>query len=212
MKTHITLLLLLAAPLCLFAQPIPVEVHTGHHYTLYQHTINKSFHPESKFGFVHIANVSAWYNRNPEKGGMPNEVMNQGYVRYNVSPAFSIMAGYFYATVPDFGGSVAVQYFKKNKDWLFVISPRVDIKKNGSLELFALAEYKPSIGRNLKLYSRVQAMSSFGPYDHNRSYQRIRLGLEVAKFQFGAGLDIDEFGPEAMVKYNAGLFVRKELF
>jgi hypothetical protein len=138
--------------------------------------------------------------------------MNQGYLRFNISPAFSVMAGYFYATVPDFGASVALQYFKKHKDWLFVLSPRIDIKKNGAYEIFGLAEYRPSIGRQLKLYSRIQAMSSFGPYAHNRSYQRIRLGIDVANFQFGAGLNIDEFGPDPLVKYNAGLFLRKELF
>jgi hypothetical protein len=195
----------------LHGQPVPVETMIGHRYAMYQHTISKPLGADTRFGFVHIANVLGWYKKPSEKGGMENEFMNQGYVSYRLHNRFTVMLGYFYANIPNLGGSFAMQYHLKRDQWLMVISPRIDLKENGAYEMFAMFEHRLPISGNMKIYSRIQAMTSYGPFHHNRSYQRLRLGLDKKGFQMGFAFNMDEYGESLMVKANAGFFVRKEL-
>jgi hypothetical protein len=177
----------------MYGQPIPVEVMAGHQYAMYQHTLSKSISGNDRFGVVHLSNILGWYRQPPQKGGMQNEFMNQGYLRYGLS------------------GSFSVQYLLNRKNWLFVVSPRFDIREKGAYEMFGMFEFRPLINGNMKLYMRIQGMTSHGPYHHNRSYQRLRLGVEKRGIQFGAGFNTDVYGKSRMVKLNAGLFVRKAI-
>jgi len=195
----------------IYGQPIPVEVMAGHQYAMYQHTLSKSISGNDRFGVVHLSNILGWYRQPPQKGGMPNEFMNQGYLRYSLHKNLSVMAGYFYAYVPGLSGSFSMQYLLNRKNWLLVVSPRFDIKEKGAYEMFGMFEFRPVINGNLKLYLRIQGMTSHGPYHHNRSYQRLRLGVEKRGIQFGSGLNTDVYGKSRMVKFNAGLFVRKAI-
>lgn len=194
-----------------FAQRIPIEVQVGDQYILYQHTISKPIKPGSRFGVVHLANITDWYNNDVQKNGMKNEVMNQGYISYRLNNAFTVLGGFFYTNAAGLHGSAAVQFMQKGDNWLFVISPRVDLKNDGAVELFGMFEYRPSLSANLKLYTRIQGMTSHGPSHHNRSYQRLRLGLDAWNTQFGFAFTMDEYGAGPVVKTNTGIFLRKEI-
>lgn len=195
----------------IYSQPIPVEIMAGHQYAMYQHTLSKSISGDQRFGVVHLANILGWYQQPPKKGGMKNEFMNQGYLRFSPHKNLSVMIGYFYANVPDLSASFTMQYMLNRKNWLLVVSPRLDIKKEGAYEMFGMFEYRLVIGNNLKLYTRIQGMTSHGPYHHNRSYQRLRLGVEKRGVQFGLGLNNDFYGKAAKMKFNAGFFIRKAI-
>ena len=39
-----------------------------------------------------------------------------------------------------------------------------------------------------------------------RSYQWIRLGIEIKKTQFGLAVNFDENGPDPELEFNCGLF------
>jgi hypothetical protein len=45
-----------------------------------------------------------------------------------------------------------------------------------------------------------------------RSYQWLRLGLEIKKTQFGLAVNFDEYGPNPEIEFNFGLFIRREIF
>jgi hypothetical protein len=212
-KIFLPPLLLLAIFLTMaHAQRMPAEIMIGEKYIMYQHNITSLFKKDSRFGIVHIANLSIRYNNREEKNKRPNEIMNQAYIRMKLSNSFSVLAGGIYTRVTKYRGSFAIQFAKQYKNTLLVVSPRMDIRKEGAFELFSLLEYRSHVSDAVKLYSRLQAMTSHGPHTHNKSYQQLRLGLDIKNTQFGIGLNLDEYGSKPFVLANAGLFIRKELF
>ena len=72
-----------------------------------------------------------------------------------------------------------------------------------------MLEYEPHITKHTKLYTRLQFMTNTGPFHHNRSYQRVRLGVHIKKLQTGVAVNVNEYGYPGKVKVNAGLFLRK---
>lgn len=196
------------------AQQAPAEILIGNKYFYYQHSIAKSFSQQSRFGIKHIASIVAPYgsSKDAKRPGQPQELMNQFYLTYRVNSIVSAMGGMMYTTVGKIKPSVAVQFAKRFKSSVWVLVPRMDIADRGAFELFGLFEYKPSITESTKLYTRIQFMSSYGPFDHNRSYQQFRLGIEKKRVQLGLAFQTDEYGPRPVVLKNAGLFVRAEIF
>lgn len=195
----------------LSAQLGPAELMIGNKYIHYQHSLGQSFNQKSIFGWQHIATLIKRYNTNIEKKGFPDELMNQAYITASFNASFSLKGGLFYTNTGGFQPSVGFQFFKHNKDWTVILSPRADIGKTASYELFALTEFTPSVSDKVRLYFRIQAMSNVGSKFHNRSYQQFRMGLNVREFQIGGGITFDEYGTSDLVHYNAGLFIRKML-
>lgn len=193
------------------AQPIIFEGMAGNEYLFYQHLIVKKFSPKSQFGVMHIANVSSLYETDVTKGGRPNEIMNQAYLTTNLRKSFTLLTGMFYANATGIRLAAGVQHALPFKNGLWVTVPRVDVMHRGSVELMSMLELQPPLSDKTKLYIRLQAMSNYGPYHHNRSYQRFRLGVTIKKTQIGAGINLDEYGRASKVHMNTGIFIRKEI-
>ncbi len=193
------------------AQVGPIELMAGDKYLHYQHSLGQSLKPESKFGWQHIATFIKRYKVNADKGGMSDELMNQGYMTYRLNSLITLKGGLFYTNVGGYQPTLGVQFFWYNKDWVVIAAPRIDIIKNGTYEMFSMVEFSSSIGRSMKLYTRLQAMSNVGNAGHNRSYQLLRVGVELKGFQVGGGITLDEYGSSGKVYYNSGIFVRKML-
>jgi hypothetical protein len=188
------------------AQPIPIEVMAGDEHYWYQHVITKKFNGLQRFGFFHVSSLHVFYDRT-----RTDEIMSQSYLTYEVVPGIVGAVGTFYSTGPGLSPSLAVQLYKKFGDMLLMVVPRVDIKDGGSYEAMSLAEYRPILFRDVRLYSRVQVMSNFTGQNHNRSYQNLRAGLDIKKLQFGVAINIDEYGTEKQTYHNLGFFLRTEL-
>ena len=185
-------------------QIIPVEAMLGHKNYYYQHSFSRPI-TGTKLGFFH---TSSFYHFNREK---TNEIMSQAYVTYALNPSFKLAVGSFYASAPGFRMSAAIQVVKKMRDVTFVFVPRFDLKKNASAEIMTFVEYRPLIKKSVRLYTRAQAMSNYGPENHNRSYQNFRIGIDFNKTQFGLALNVDEYGKEIQTARNFGIFIRHEL-
>jgi len=209
MSSRLLIILLLHAYNQAPAQTFIAEVMPGNRYLFYQHISNQKFKENGKAGAVHIANVSNWYEQNPAKGGMNNEVMNQLYISMQAGRKITFMGGIFYSNNTGIKPALALQYAHVFKEGLFILVPRIDLMTKGSAELMGMLEYHPQLTKHLKIYSRWQFMSNIGPYHHNRSYQRARLGVHIKKFQAGIGINLDEYGNTIQLKVNAGLFFRK---
>lgn len=203
--TTMAIFLLLTAK----AQQFTVEGLVGDKYLFYQHLFSKKVEPSSRWGVMHIANVINRYEHDTKKGGMPNELMNQAYIAMQLSKKFSLLTGMFYNNVNGIRASAGVQFAHSFKQGLFIMVPRMDVQMNGSFELMGMLEYRPEISGMIKLYSRIQVMSNYGPYHHNRSYQRLRLGLDIKDIQLGVAVNLDEYGYSANMKANTGVFIRK---
>lgn len=188
-----------------------VEGLVGDEYLFYQHLIHKKFTAKSKAGFMHLVNMTSRYQTDIKKGGRPNEVMNQVYLTTRLNQSFTLLTGVFYNNVIGIRTSVGIQYAKAFKNGLLVMVPRADVKKYGAVELMSMLEYQPVIGKSVKLYTRLQVMSNYGAYQHNRSYQRLRLGISIKDIQLGVGMHLDEYGKESRVNMNTGVFIRKQI-
>jgi hypothetical protein len=140
---------------------------------------------------------------------MNNEVMNQVYLTHQLNPQFTVMGGLFFSNATGIKPALALQYAQRINDWFVVVVPRIDLANKGSFELMGMLEYEPQLSAKLKLYSRFQVMSNAGPFHHNRSYQRVRVGVHVKKFQTGIAVNINEYSYPVKVKVNTGLFLRK---
>jgi hypothetical protein len=75
-----------------------------------------------------------------------------------------------------------------------------------------IIQFKPDINEKMKLYTRIQALNLFDAGGNIKSYQWLRLGLELKGLQFGLAANLDEYGPDPSVEASFGLFVRKEIF
>ena len=193
----------------ILAQGYTAEIMPGNRYLFYQHLFHQPFRENGKTGIVHIANISTWYEQNPIKGGMSNEIMNQAYISFRAGHSFTIMGGIFYANVTGIRPAIAAQFAHRFKNGLIVLVPRADVINKGSVELMGMLEYEPHITKHTKLYTRLQFMTNTGPFHHNRSYQRARLGVHIKKLQTGIAVNVNEYGYPAKLKVNTGLFLRK---
>lgn len=190
------------------AQTGPAELMAGDKYMHYQHSLAQSFSPESRTGWQHIATLIKRYDKAGGKTKLADELMNQVYITAQLSPVFSVKGGLFYTNIGGFKPSAGIQVFIHKKNWRLLLSPRADIAKKASYELFTMAEFTPVVAAEIKLYIRLQAMSNAGVH-HNRSYQLLRLGIERKGFQYGAGITTDEYGTNGIIHVNTGVFIRK---
>lgn len=193
------------------AQFTPVEMMIGDKYLHYQHSFHRKFNTTSKFGWTHIATIMRQYLIKPEKGGRPNEIMNQVYLTTQLSNKFMLLGGLFFTPVTDMKISFAGQYLYRTKKLLLIVNPRFDMGEKFTYELFGLAEIRPAITNDLHLYSRFQFMTNHSTSGHNRSYQQLRLGLETKKVQLGLGTTLDQYGLALTCTSNTGIFIRKIL-
>lgn len=187
------------------AQSIPVETFIGAKNYWYQHVVVKQL-PEKRLGFFHVSSLYAFYDKTRGE-----ELMSQSYITYALVPGIKLAVGSFYANVPGFSPSAAIQFYKKVDDLTILVVPRADLSSKPAVETMIMLEFRPRLTRTVGLYARVQAMSSMVNARHNRSYQSMRLGIDIKKVQFGLALSIDEYGPETVTRHNSGVFIRTEL-
>lgn len=81
------------------------------------------------------------------------------------------------------------------------------------LDNFFLFRYTPKLTEKVKLFTQVESVNAFptvSTEDFNFT-QRIRLGLQLKMYQFGAGVDFNQTGNTTFTKmYNVGGFIRHE--
>jgi hypothetical protein len=193
------------------AQHAPVEIMAGHQYFNYQHSIHRKLNTNSKFGWTHITNLMRRYVNHSEKGGRPNEIMNQVYLTTNLSNQFMVMGGLFFTPVTDMKISFAGQYAYRTKTLSLIVNPRFDFGEKFTYELFGLFEFRSAIAPDIHFYGRVQFMTNHSKEGHNRSYQQLRAGVESNKIQFGIGSTFDQYGTKWISTANTGIFIRKIL-
>jgi hypothetical protein len=81
----------------------------------------------------------------------------------------------------------------------------VDLSKDRNVDGVVLVEYKPRINERWRFYSRLQGMYAHNTEKgtHSRSFATARAGFSFKDFTFGAGTNIDYYGP---IKHNENSF------
>jgi len=188
------------------SQPIPVELMTGSRYLTVNLVVSKSFTETSKFGFFHMNTIGVDYDNKEE-----NDFSMQDLLTYEPLNNFRLTGGAFYGK-PGFKPTLGMQYLVTGKKLFILIAPRVNIESDPAYDFFEIVQFKPALSEKIKLYTRLQLLNLFDSGGNIKSYQWLRMGLEVKEIQFGLAFNFDEFGPNPKVQYNAGLFIRREIF
>lgn len=184
---------------------IPVEVSVGHSGYYYQHSFAARFNKERRWGLFHASSVLIPYDKS-----RANEIMSQSYLTYTLNGVWSTGAGSIFTPLDRVRPSVFFQYFLKGKTTSIMIYPRADLWENPNFELMGFIEYRGDQSDRLKPYARVQYMTTWNMQEHVRSYQYLRLGLNLETMQFGAAANFDQYGSFAANYSSIGFFVRKE--
>jgi hypothetical protein len=201
-----TIFFFLVCGILAVAQPIPVELMLGNKYGTVNLAFSKSFSQTSKFGFFHMNTIQFDY-----KDENKNSFILQDLAYYEVIKNLRITGGVAYSK-GGFDPTAGLQYVYSTRNFLFLLAPRVNIENDPSYDIMTILQYKPEINEKIKLYTRLQLLNLFGSDGNIRSYQWMRLGIEMKGVQFGLAFDLDEYGPDPSVTGNFGVFVRKEIF
>jgi hypothetical protein len=188
-----------------YSQPIPVELMTGHRYATVNLVVSKSFTPASRFGFFHMNTIGVVYDNKEE-----NDFSMQDLLTFEPLKNFRLTGGAFYGK-PGFKPTLGMQYLITGKKLFILIAPRVNIESDPAYDFFSIVQFKTALSENTKLYTRLQLLNLFDSGGNIKSYQWVRIGLEMKGVQFGAAVNFDESGPDPTVEYNAGLFIRREI-
>jgi hypothetical protein len=188
------------------AQPIPVELMMGNKYGTVNVSLSRNFSQTSKLGFFHMNTVQFDY-----KDEQKNSFLLQDLVYVETFKNLRVAAGVVYSK-GGFNTTAGLQYVYSGKKLLFLCAPRVNIESDPSYDLMTIIQYKPDINERVKLFTRTQMLNLFDSSGNIKSYQWIRLGLEINGIQFGVAANFDEYGPSPSVESSFGLFLRKEIF
>jgi hypothetical protein len=188
------------------AQPIPIELMMGHQNGVINLAFSKNFSETSRFGFFHVNSIQFDYNEEEK-----NSFILQDLLFVETFKNLRVAGGVAY-TKGGFSPTAGLQYVFAGRKVLFLCAPRVNIETDPSYDIMTIFQYKPAINERMKLYTRIQLLNVFDAGGNIRSYQWLRLGLELKGVQFGLALNFDEYGPNPSAESNFGAFVRKEIF
>ena len=205
-KTCLIFLLLLFTANGINSQPIPVELAIGHKYGSVNLVFNRNFSSKSRFGFFHMNTVQFYYKEETK-----NSFLLQDLLYIEIVKHLRVASGVVYSK-GGFNPTAGLQYIFSGEKLMVLIAPRVNIESDPSYDVMTIVQYKPAISDRIKLFTRIQALNLFGSGGNIKSYQWMRLGLEIKGIQFGLAVNLDEYGPKPSFETNFGLFVRKEIF
>jgi len=106
-----------------------------------------------------------------------------------------------------------IQFAKIKKDYTVFSWVVAETLKEPNIDFFFLGRYTPKLTDKLNLFSQIELVNAFPTeVQNNFSFtQRFRLGLKIKDLQFGAGLDLIQFGRNNFAKTeNFGGFLRYE--
>jgi hypothetical protein len=205
-KTGIIVFLLSLNISMIKAQPIPIELMVGNKYGSVNLVFNKNFSQTSPLGFFHMNSVQFDY-----KDADKNSFILQDLLYVETFKNLRVAGGVAYS-IGGFDPTAGFQYVYSGKKFLFLCAPRINIESDPSYDIMTILQYKPEINDRFKLFTRLQMLNLFNSGGNIRSYQWLRLGLEIKGIQFGLAANIDEYGAHSSVESNFGIFIRKEIF
>jgi hypothetical protein len=194
--------------------PIPIELIAGNKAFAFQLIASKQFSPSSKVGFFNVTNFTGNY----KEVNQTSDFLSQSFLTAEVWRGISLAAGLSAigsSTTPlTVRPTAGLQYLLASRDFVVVILPRFDLTQTYNFETFAVFEYKPMLSKKWGIYSRVQGLYNYNTKlgFHEISSIYLRLGLSYNNFQFGAGTNLDFYGPDNQNVSNFGAFIKTDLF
>jgi len=188
------------------SQPIPIELMVGYKYGTVNLAFSKNFSEKSRLGFFHMNTVQFDFEDKDK-----NSFILQDLLYVETFRNLRVAAGVAYSK-GGFDPTAGIQYLFSGEKLLFLFAPRINIESDPSYDIMTILQFKPQLNDRLKLYTKLQMLNLFDADGNIRSYQWLRLGLDIKGTQFGVAANFDEYGPDPAIEFNFGLFIRKEIF
>lgn len=194
---------------------IPVEVFAGDKKTSFDlmfFKFVKNKEVNSKFLFFNRNRVNLDY-RQTSTTYLPVFGFTEA-VSYN-HPKLKGFAPVMVAQINNYGiyPKVGIQYFHRKNVFTFFSWVVCETLKDPNIDLFVLTRYEPKLTEQLNLFTQLELVNAF-PTESNANYnlfQRIRVGLKIKEWQFGAGADFNQLGNKTFINTtNIGGFLRHE--
>ena len=216
MKQNLLLILFLAAVFVASAQerlepPIPFETLFGNERVAMSLAVNKSI--AGKFRYNNTSSAAAYYNYDnsaPRANLGRTELVSVNSVIYQFNKNIGFSGGMQYHFAKGFIPNVAVHFSYANPTVLLALTPYYNMMPWSNMEIAAVAEYKPLLSENLRLFTRLQGFygHNFEKSERERGMVYLRLGLTYKKYTAGFGGNIDYYTPVRDEIQNYGGFVR----
>lgn len=106
-----------------------------------------------------------------------------------------------------------IQYFYHKNNFTFFSWLICETLKEPNLDFFILTRYEPKLTAKLNLFIQLELVNAFPTVTTNNYnlFQRLRVGLKIRQWQFGAAADFNEFGNKTITRTNnKGGFLRHE--
>ncbi len=108
------------------------------------------------------------------------------------------------------GADLGLHFFKAQPNWTLFGLASVSLKSSLEYSWFSILRLMPPINQRWKWYLSLELFNSFNGQGHVFSVQRLRLGVERSRFQFGFAANFSEVGSTwASGGNNIGGFVRR---
>ncbi|WP_297337555.1 hypothetical protein [Algoriphagus sp.] len=190
--------------------PIQPELHFGNHKLVFQNIMIKPLDKAHKWDFFTITYFDIHFQDEDEAF---NEGLIQTYVAYNFLKGVGIGIGGTYNSFKGVSPNLVGQFVNAGPSHLVVFFVAAHLTSTPSYEAFTQIQYRPRISGNVRLFTQLMALTNWDQLEiHSRNFQQFRVGLDVKGYQFGFGVDLDQYGPERQAKTNVGLFIRTEIF
>lgn len=187
--------------------PIPFETLFGNKRVAMSLAVNKSI--GGKFRYNNISSAAAFYDYQKGK----TELVSVNSIVYQFHKNVGISAGTQYHFIKGFIPTAAIHFSKANPTWLLVLTPYYNFMPWSNIETVAIAEYKPTLNKDWRLFTRLQGFYShdFKKNERERTMLYFRLGATYQKYTLGIGGNIDGYRPERSFIQNYGGFFRIDI-
>jgi hypothetical protein len=195
---------------------IPVEVFAGNAKTTVDIMFFKYFRNSagrnSRFLFFNRNRASVDYSMTATRN-LPQFGFTEAF-SYN-HPRLKGFAPVVVAQVlsPGWYTKAGIQYASIRKNFILFSWLVCETKNTPVIDYFLLARYTPRLTERANLFAQAELINAL-PTDPGTGYsftQRLRLGVKIREFQFGAGADFNEAGRNTLKTLtNIGAFLRYE--
>lgn len=183
--------------------PVQMEALVGNNRFVLMAVVIKPFTQKSRFSILSVTEAANNYSNNIQDF----DLVDITQINYDLYRGFGPILGINTNNAVGFYPDAGVQYVLSRPTISVIVAPDIGLTTGHNIESIAIVEYKPHIKNKFSLYTRVQGFYSYSiDYRfHERSFFTARLGATYDRFTYGAGANLDWYGPLKLLKQNYGL-------
>lgn len=141
-----------------------------------------------------------------------NEVGIQPTLFWGFSKSFSIGPSIYYNSIAGFAQRISVKYVVKNERLMIVLIPTIGHYQQVAqiyAETFAQFQFNVPLKASISFWVNGQFLNVWDAFKtHSRSYQQLSMSISIKRHQFGVGIDLGGYGPQAYRTNDIGIYYR----